>query len=60
MFAETYYKDHYIYTDCMVDTDFDRYCEEHRNIDDVINYLSLSNNKVINEHTLLIFDEAQE
>lgn len=60
LFAETYYKDSYIYTDCMTDTRFDRYCEEHRKVDDVINYLSLANNRVINEHTLLIFDEAQE
>lgn len=60
MFAETYYKSSFIYSDCMTDTDFDHYCEEHRKVDDVINWLSLSHNQIINEHTLLIFDEAQE
>lgn len=60
LFAETKFKDKFIYVDCRIDSDFVNYCEKHINPKDVINYLSLDRNKVIDKNTLLIFDEAQE
>ena len=60
LFAEEYYPNNYIYIDCNVENDIVRFCETHSNVDDVINYISLDKGRVINEKTLLIFDEVQE
>ncbi len=60
LFAERYFKDKYIYVDCRTDHDFVKYCKEHVNAHEVINYLSLDRGIQIDSSTLLIFDEAQE
>lgn len=60
MFAETRFRKRYIYVDCRTDHDFVSYCEKHVNAEEVLNYLSLANNIVIDKNVLLVFDEAQE
>lgn len=60
IFAETYFKNKYIYIDCRIENAFVNYCENHVNPKDVLNYLSLSKNMILDKNTLLIFDEAQE
>lgn len=60
IFAEEYFKGKYIYVDCRTDHEFVKYCNSHINAAEVINYLSLDRNMVIDSKTLLIFDEAQE
>lgn len=60
IFAEKYFKNNYIYVDCRLDNDFVNYCKTHLDPKDIINYLSLDKNKVIDENVLLIFDEVQE
>ncbi len=60
IFAETYFKNKYIYIDCRIENDFVNYCEKHVNPKDVLNYISLSKDTTIDKNTLLIFDEAQE
>ena len=60
MFAETRFRKRYIYVDCRTDHDFVSYCEKHVNTEEVLNYLSLANNIVIDKNVLLVFDEAQE
>ena len=60
LFAERYYKNKYIYIDCINNTKFSEFCFNHQNIDEIINYLSLEYNLLIDKNTLLIFDEVQE
>ena len=60
LFAEKYFKGNYIYIDCRIEHDFVNYCVNHINAKEIINYLSLAFDKVIDKNTLLIFDEAQE
>lgn len=60
IFAETYYKNSYVYIDCRTDYRFVDYCMNHVNLQDVLQYISLDRGIVINKDTLLIFDEAQE
>ncbi len=60
IFAESKFKGNYIYVDCRTDYRFTDYCTTHVNAADVINYLSLTNDRVIDRNTLLVFDEAQE
>lgn len=60
LFAEEYYKDNYIYVDCQSDYAFVKYCQEHPNAKEVLNYLALDFDKVIDSNVLIIFDEAQE
>lgn len=60
IFAEEYFKGKYIYVDCRTDHEFVKYCNSHINAAEVINYLSLDRNMIIDSKTLLIFDEAQE
>lgn len=60
MFADTYFPNKYIYIDCRVEQRFVDYCMNHVNAKDVLNYLSLEYDMVIDKNTLLIFDEAQE
>ena len=60
IFAETYYKDNYIYVDCKKDDEIREFCLSTANAEKIIEYLSLLKGKKINENTLLIFDEVQE
>ena len=60
IFAETYYKNNYIYIDFKADDDVNKFCSQTANADKIIEYLSLLKGKQISEKTLLIFDEVQE
>ena len=60
IFAKEYFKNKYIYIDCRIEHKFVDYCMRHINVDEIINYLSLEKNMMIDKDTLLIFDEAQE
>lgn len=60
LFAERYFKNHYIYIDCRVEHEFANFCENHVNAKEVLNWLSLDRGIDIDKNTLLIFDEAQE
>ena len=60
IFAETYYKDNYIYIDCKIEDEISEFCSKTANAQKIIEYISLSKGKQINENTLLIFDEVQE
>ena len=60
LFAKEYYSNKYIYIDCLKDDTFTNYCFQHSNVDDIITYLELSNNMIIDKNTLLIIDEVQE
>lgn len=60
IFAETYYKDNYIYIDCKIEEGVCDFCEKTANAEKIIEYISLLKGKQINENTLLIFDEVQE
>lgn len=60
IFAETYYKDSYIYVDCKKEDEIREFCSATANAEKIIEYISLRKGKPINEKTLLIFDEVQE
>lgn len=60
IFADTYYKDNYIYVDCKKDDEIREFCSKTANAQKIIEYLSLLKGRQINPDTLLIFDEVQE
>ena len=60
IFAETYYKNNYIYIDCKKEDEIREFCSETANAEKIIEYISLRKGKQINEKTLMIFDEVQE
>ncbi len=60
IFAEKYFKNKYVYIDCRVEHAFVDYCMNHVNAKEVINYIELEKDIVIDKNVLLIFDEAQE
>lgn len=60
IFAETYYKNNYIYIDCKIEDEIRDFCTKTANAKKIIEYISLLKGKQINENTLLIFDEVQE
>ena len=60
IFAETYYKNSYIYIDCKIEDEIREFCDKTANAKKIIEYISLLKGKQINEKTLLIFDEVQE
>ena len=60
MFAKKYFPNRYIYIDCRTEHKFVDYCMDHVNAKEIIEYLSLENDTIIDNNTLLIFDEAQE
>lgn len=60
IFAQTYYKNEYVYIDCKKEDEIREYCSETANAEKIIQYISLLKGKKINERTLLIFDEVQE
>lgn len=60
IFAETYYKDNYIYIDCKIEDEISDFCTKTANAEKIIEYISLLKGRKISENTLLIFDEVQE
>ncbi|MDD6226152.1 MAG: AAA family ATPase, partial [Bacilli bacterium] len=60
IFAKEYFPNKYIYVDCRTERSFVDYCMEHVNAKEIIEYLSLDKDMVIDKDTLLIFDEVQE
>ena len=60
IFAETYYKDSYLYIDFRIEDDIRDYCEKHVSAKEIVEFIAAVKNKRINENTLLIFDEIQE
>lgn len=60
IFAETYYRDHYIYIDCKIEDEIRDFCSGTANAEKIIEYISLLKGRRIDENTLLIFDEVQE
>lgn len=60
IFAETYYKNHYIYVDCKIEDEIRAFCSQTANAEKIIEYISLLKGTQINEKILLIFDEVQE
>ena len=60
IFAETYYKNNYIYVDCKKEDEIRDFCSKTANAEKIIEYISLLKGKQIDENTLLIFDEVQE
>jgi hypothetical protein len=60
IFAETYYKNQYIYIDCKIEDEIRTFCGKTANAAKIIEYISLLKGRQINESTLLIFDEVQE
>ena len=60
LFANTYYKDSYIYIDCKKEDEVREFCSQTANAEKIIEYLSLFKGKQITKNTLLIFDEIQE
>lgn len=60
IFAETYYRNNYIYIDCKIEDEISEFCSKTANAEKIIEYISLRKGRQINENTLLIFDEAQE
>lgn len=60
IFAESYYKNNYIYIDCKIEDEITEFCSKTANAGKIIEYISLLKGKQITESTLLIFDEVQE
>jgi len=60
IFAETFYKNNYIYIDFKKEDEINEFCSKTANTDKIIEYISLFKGKKITEKTLLIFDEVQE
>lgn len=60
LFAETFYKNNYIYVDCKKEDEIREFCCTTANAEKIIEYISLRKGKQINAETLLIFDEVQE
>lgn len=60
IFAETYYRNNYIYIDCKIEDEISEFCSKTANAEKIMEYISLRKGRQINENTLLIFDEAQE
>ncbi len=60
IFAETYYKNNYIYIDCKIEDEIREFCSKTANAEKIIEYISLLKGRKITENTLLIFDEVQE
>ena len=60
IFAETYYKDNYIYIDCKIEDEIREFCSKTASAEKIIEYVSLFKGKKITDQTLLIFDEVQE
>ena len=59
IFAKNYFSK-YVYIDFKIDRDERVFIKNHVNAKDIINYLSMRKNIIIDKDTLLIFDEIQE
>lgn len=60
LFAEQFYKNKYLYIDFKKEDEIRSFCHETANAEKIIEYISLRKGKIIDENTLLIFDEIQE
>ena len=60
IFAETYYKDRYIYIDFRIEDDIRDYCDAHTSAKEITEFIAAVKNRRIGGDTLLIFDEIQE
>lgn len=60
IFAESYYKNSYIYIDFKIEDEIRDFCSKTANAAKIIEYISLLKGRHITENTLLVFDEAQE
>ncbi len=60
IFAETYFKDSYVYLDFKTENEVRAFCSETANPEKIIEFITLLKGKRITEETLLIFDEIQE
>ena len=60
LFAKQYYPNNYIYIDCKKEDEICNFCSQTANAEKIVEYISLRKGKVINDKTLLIFDEVQE
>lgn len=60
IFAETYYKNNYIYIDFKKEDEIRDFCATTANAEKIIEYISLRKSRQINKDTLLILDEIQE
>ena len=67
LFAESYYKNKYIYINLKFDDDIrdfingeGDYKKPTSNAQEIMNHISLRENRIIDDNTLLIFDEIQE
>ena len=60
IFAETYFKDSYVYLDFKTENEVRAFCSETANPEKIIEYITLLTGKRNTEETLLIFDEIQE
>lgn len=60
LFAKQYFPGKFIYVDCREEHEFVDYCLDHVNAKEILRYLSLDRDTVIDKNTLLIFDEVQE
>ena len=60
IFAETYYRNNYVYIDCKIEDEIRSFCSRTANAAKIIEYISLFKGRKITENTLLIFDEVQE
>ena len=59
IFAETYYKNSYIYIDCKIEDEICEFCSQTADAKRIIEYISLTKGQKIDEKTLIIFDEVQ-
>lgn len=59
LFAEEYFRK-YLYIELAADAEARRFIKNHVDAKEIIQYLSISRNTVIDSETLLIFDEIQE
>ncbi len=60
LFAESFYKDNYIYIDFKIEDEIRDFCHSTANAGKIIEYISLVKGKMIDKNVLLIFDEVQE
>lgn len=60
LFAQKFYKNNFICIDCKKEDEIRNFCSKTANATKIIEYISLTKGKQINENTLLFFDEVQE
>lgn len=60
IFAESYYKDNYIYIDFKIEDEIREFCYQTANPEKIIEFISLQKEREISDKTLVIFDEVQE